>query len=63
MTPLYVPLIATHYNRTAIILVGIGRPFLYAFSTYGAEGVDKALQILNVSGIDDLMTSVRFWER
>lgn len=26
--------------------VGIGRPFLYAFSTYGEEGVDKALQIL-----------------
>ena len=29
--------------------VGIGRPFLYAFSTYGQEGVDKALQILHVS--------------
>ncbi|KAK7036435.1 hypothetical protein VNI00_011632 [Paramarasmius palmivorus] len=26
--------------------VGIGRPFLYAFSSYGVEGVDKALQIL-----------------
>ncbi|KAI5119170.1 hypothetical protein M0805_008653 [Coniferiporia weirii] len=26
--------------------VGIGRPFLYAYSAYGAEGVDKALQIL-----------------
>ncbi|KAH9018740.1 FMN-dependent dehydrogenase-domain-containing protein [Lactarius hengduanensis] len=26
--------------------VGIGRPFLYAFSTYGVEGVDHALQIL-----------------
>ncbi|KAI0691914.1 FMN-dependent dehydrogenase-domain-containing protein [Cytidiella melzeri] len=26
--------------------VGIGRPFLYAFSAYGEEGVDKALQIL-----------------
>lgn len=29
-------------------IVGIGRPFLYAFSTYGTEGVDKALQILRV---------------
>lgn len=27
--------------------VGIGRPFLYAYSSYGAEGVDKALQILH----------------
>ncbi|KAF5354686.1 hypothetical protein D9756_005491 [Leucocoprinus leucothites] len=27
--------------------VGIGRPFLYAFSSYGFEGVDKALQILH----------------
>ncbi|KAI0302340.1 hypothetical protein B0F90DRAFT_1714063 [Multifurca ochricompacta] len=26
--------------------VGIGRPFLYAFSTYGVDGVDHALQIL-----------------
>jgi len=26
--------------------VGIGRPFLYAFSTYGVGGVDHALQIL-----------------
>jgi hypothetical protein len=29
--------------------VGIGRPFLYAFSTYGVDGVDHALQILHVS--------------
>jgi hypothetical protein len=28
--------------------VGVGRPFLYAFSSYGEEGVCKALQILNV---------------
>jgi L-lactate dehydrogenase (cytochrome) len=27
--------------------VGIGRPFLYAFSSYGPEGLDKALQILH----------------
>ncbi|KAL4079163.1 FMN-dependent dehydrogenase-domain-containing protein [Scleroderma citrinum] len=27
--------------------VGIGRPFLYAYSSYGAEGIDKALQILH----------------
>jgi len=26
--------------------VGIGRPFLYAFSSYGHEGVDHALNIL-----------------
>ena len=29
--------------------MGIGRPFLYAFSTYGVDGVDHALQILQVS--------------
>ena len=27
--------------------VGVGRPFLYAFSAYGTEGVDHALQILH----------------
>ncbi|KAH0588825.1 hypothetical protein H2248_004624 [Termitomyces sp. 'cryptogamus'] len=27
--------------------VGVGRPFLYAYSTYGPEGIDKALQILH----------------
>jgi len=27
--------------------VGVGRPFLYAFSSYGYEGVDRALQILH----------------
>ncbi|KZT72246.1 hypothetical protein DAEQUDRAFT_809145 [Daedalea quercina L-15889] len=27
--------------------VGIGRPFLYAFSAYGQEGVERALQILH----------------
>lgn len=31
------------------IVVGVGRPFLYAFSSYGPEGVDKALQILKVT--------------
>lgn len=30
------------------LLVGIGRPFLYAFSSYGQEGVEHALQILKV---------------
>ena len=29
--------------------VGIGRPFLYAFSVYGQEGVEQALRILQVS--------------
>ncbi|PPQ83617.1 hypothetical protein CVT25_006302, partial [Psilocybe cyanescens] len=27
--------------------VGVGRPFIYAFSSYGEEGVDKALKILH----------------
>ncbi|KAH9944578.1 FMN-dependent dehydrogenase-domain-containing protein [Amylocystis lapponica] len=27
--------------------VGVGRPFLYAFSSYGQEGVDRALEILH----------------
>lgn len=30
--------------------VGVGRPFLYAMSTYGQEGVERALQILKVRG-------------
>jgi L-lactate dehydrogenase (cytochrome) len=30
------------------IAVGIGRPFLYALSSYGTDGVDRALQILRV---------------
>jgi L-lactate dehydrogenase (cytochrome) len=29
--------------------VGLGRPFVYAFSSYGQAGVEKAMQILNVS--------------
>jgi L-lactate dehydrogenase (cytochrome) len=28
--------------------VGLGRPFVYAFSAYGQPGVEKALQILKV---------------
>lgn len=28
--------------------VGIGRPFLYAMSTYGQEGIEQAMQILKV---------------
>lgn len=31
-----------------ILIVGIGRPFLYAYSAYGQEGVERALQILHV---------------
>ena len=27
--------------------MGVGRPFLYAFSSYGYEGVDHALNILH----------------
>jgi len=29
--------------------VGIGRPFLYAMSTYGQAGVERAMQLLKVS--------------
>jgi L-lactate dehydrogenase (cytochrome) len=29
--------------------VGVGRGFLYAFSSYGQDGVEKAIQILRVS--------------
>lgn len=29
--------------------VGVGRGFMYAFSSYGQEGVEKAIQILRVS--------------
>ncbi|KAF9529723.1 FMN-dependent dehydrogenase-domain-containing protein [Crepidotus variabilis] len=35
--------------------VGIGRPFLYAFSSYGQEGVEKALTILR----DELEMNMR----
>lgn len=35
--------------------VGIGRPFLYAMSTYGQEGVEKAIDILN----DELVMTMR----
>ena len=28
--------------------VGIGRPFLYAMSTYGQKGVERAMQLLKV---------------
>jgi len=36
--------------------VGVGRPFLYAFSSYGLEGMDKALQILH----DEFEMNMRF---
>ena len=29
--------------------VGIGRPFLYAYSCYGVDGMDRALEILKAS--------------
>lgn len=29
--------------------VGVGRPFIYAYSAYGQDGVEAALTILNVS--------------
>lgn len=35
--------------------VGIGRPFLYAMSTYGVEGVTKAIQILK----DEMVMNMR----
>ena len=31
------------------LIVGVGRPFLYAYSAYGQEGIDRALKILHVS--------------
>lgn len=31
--------------------VGLGRPFVYAFSAYGPEGIGHALQILQVSSV------------
>ncbi|KAG6335408.1 hypothetical protein ID866_3682, partial [Astraeus odoratus] len=37
--------------------VGIGRPFLYAYSAYGPEGIDRALQILHVRIISQLLQS------
>ena len=37
-----------HLRLCVVFSVGIGRPFLYAFSTYGVDGVDHALQILQV---------------
>ena len=39
------------------IAVGIGRPFLYALSSYGTDGVDRALQILRVCFKNSL-----FWQ-
>ena len=32
--------------------VGIGRPMIYAMSTYGEEGVSKLLQILKASYLE-----------
>ena len=29
--------------------MGVGRPFLYAYSAYGVDGVDRAISILKVS--------------
>lgn len=31
--------------------VGVGRAFLYAFCSYGQEGVERAIQIFRVSGV------------
>jgi FMN-dependent dehydrogenase len=42
--------VAPNQQANAIMhAVGIGRPFLYAFSAYGQEGVEHALSILRVS--------------
>ena len=35
-------------TREFHLIVGIGRPFLYAFSSYGQDGVERALKILQV---------------
>ena len=37
--------------QLTLLSVGIGRPFLYAFSSYGQEGVEKALRILQVFSV------------
>jgi L-lactate dehydrogenase (cytochrome) len=41
-------------------IVGVGRPFIYASSSYGTEGVEKALQILQVSRLDTC-SALRQW--
>ena len=42
-------IVALHFEHFIFLKVGIGRPFLYAYSSYGQAGVDKALEILHVS--------------
>lgn len=37
-------------SPTETFTVGIGRPFIYAYSAYGVNGVDRAITILKVSG-------------
>lgn len=44
----YLSQAARKWTPLNFVSVGIGRPFLYAFSTYGVDGVDHALQILQV---------------
>ena len=44
----YSDCLSTSKTRTYSHLVGIGRPFLYAYSAYGQDGIDKALTILKV---------------
>jgi L-lactate dehydrogenase (cytochrome) len=41
--------------------VGIGRPMIYSMSTYGEEGVSKALQILKVGQIEDSYRRICVW--
>ena len=45
----------------ASLVVGIGRPFLYALSSYGQEGVERALQILHVPWNLSLCQLALFW--
>lgn len=42
------------------VIVGIGRPFLYAYSSYGPEGIDQALTILRVSAQRDAVFFITY---
>lgn len=39
--------------------VGVGRAFIYAFSSYGQEGVEKAIKILHVSELDNFLPELK----
>jgi hypothetical protein len=43
--------------NSSLITVGLGRPFIYAYSAYGQEGVEKAMQILKVINLFKRLSS------